>query len=120
MVYPFQLVAGDQEKPDVNTVNEVGNMHLLNNLFLTAKDWPAELKVTKLFSVFGNPLFSKPGSIRPDDYMPASQELIRNKGISLAEWKLPAASLVMQKDFLGKAVPAKPGIGAIEPMPAGQ
>ncbi len=119
LINPFELVLGDQSKPDANTGKAIENMQLKNNLFLNVNSWPDEVKVTGNLSFFGNPVFKTPGSLQLPDYLPMNTEIISKKGLRLSDWKIGDAgsvhSLQMEKDILGNPVPELPAIGAIEP-----
>lgn len=115
---PFKVVQGDQNNPDVKAGKDIENMQLMNNLFLTPESWPAEMQVKSAISFLGDPKFAKPGGLNLKDYMPLQNDLVRNKGVNLADWKLNketrAGWLLVEKDILGNPISSKPGIGAIE------
>lgn len=118
-VHPFQMVLGDQNKPDEHTGKPIENMRLLNNLFMDAGSWPAAMELTEQVPVLGNPAFKKPGGLQLADYIPANTVLVRNKGISIkltsSADAVPAAVSPVHKDILGNPLPSMPSIGAIEP-----
>jgi len=115
---PFQLVLGDQYKPDVSNNKRIANMQVRNNLFLSPESWPAEIPVEKESWVYGDPGFRTPGGLAVQDYMPKNITVIKNRGVKLSPVKndpvFPYA-LVLEKDIMGKPVPDQPSIGALEP-----
>ncbi|MDE3253832.1 MAG: right-handed parallel beta-helix repeat-containing protein, partial [Bacteroidota bacterium] len=119
LVNPFQVVQGDQYKPDVSATAGVDNMELNQNLFLHSNSWPEEMTVKGAVSLFGDPDFTKPGGLQIQDYRPLNTTLIKQKGSKTADWNIgdakPAVSLKMDKDILGNPVSDHPSIGAIEP-----
>lgn len=123
IAHPFQMVLGDQNKPDEHTGKPIENMRVLNNLFMNSSHWPAEMVLTEQVSVFGDPAFKKPGGLQLADYIPANSALVRNKGVSiqLKQSVEAVASKLGQvnRDIMNNPLPAVPSIGAIEPGVAG-
>jgi hypothetical protein len=119
VVNPFQLVLGDQYKPDENNNRRIKNMQLKNNLFLQANSWPSGMGTILPENFTGDPQFQHPGGVQPGDYTPIHLDKIKSKGVKLSglpvRWADFPHALVPEKDILGKQLPAQPGIGAIEP-----
>ncbi len=118
-VNPFQLVLGDQNKADAASNEVIENMHIKSNLFLKVNSLPKEIMLYESASVFGNPMFKKPGGLSIEDYMPLNNALIKNMGMQVSSINNDVTdgrfSLKVEKDILGKPVSNKPSLGAIEP-----
>ncbi|WP_373524143.1 right-handed parallel beta-helix repeat-containing protein [Aquiflexum sp.] len=111
-----ELVAGDQYKPDDESVSEMESVFFENNLFLNGSNWPSGIMIQDAKPLFGSADFKNPGGMKPKDYIPQNKELIQ-KGISIPflpndEFGL-MDGLDMQTDFLGNPTMGKPSLGAI-------
>ena len=113
-----KLVLGDQYKPDAGGVSEIENVVFENNLYLKKSNWPSDVLIQDTHPLFGNPMFVKPGGNEIEDYKPANEELVKNKGIKIEP--IPGDTiglkigLEVKYDFMGNAIQGTPDLGAIE------
>jgi hypothetical protein len=113
---PSELVAGDQYKPDDESVSEMERVFFENNLFLNETNWPTGIMIQDSKPLFGSAEFKNPGGMKPEDYIPQNKELIP-KGIRISllpndEFGL-MNGLNMHTDFLGNPIMGSPSLGAI-------
>lgn len=110
-------VAGDQKKKEVD-LDGIPNVVFKNNLFLRPDSWPADFPLQDVASITGDPGFTNKGGVQMKDYLPANQNLIRNKGIviePILNDKIGLRrGLTVTHDILGNRVKGQPDIGAIE------
>lgn len=113
---PSVLVAGDQYKPDDDSVSEMERVFFENNLFLNESNWPSSIMIQDGNPLYGSADFKNPGGMKPEDYIPQNKELIQ-KGISIPFLPNDEFGLMngmdMQTDFLGNPINGKPSLGAI-------
>lgn len=110
-------VAGDQKMKEVDE-DGIPNVVFKNNLFLHPDSWPSDFPLQDMTPLTGDPGFRNKGALQIQDYIPANQNLIRNKGIVI----LPIPNdkiglrrgLTVAHDILGNAVKGQPDLGAIE------
>jgi Right handed beta helix region len=113
-----KAVLGDQNKKDAQLGMKVENVFFQNNLFLNDTTWPKDLKIEDSKPVIGNPLYSKEGGLKIEDYIPKNLSLIQNKGIEIPT--LPEINvkllfgLKMEKDIMDNEIKGLPSIGAIQ------
>lgn len=116
---PFQMVLGDQYKPDVKNNRLIKNMELRNNIFLKPDSWPVDLIPYEKNTFTGDPQFKNPGGLSWEDYIPSNILSIKKKGIPLPDIQVQLKdfpyTIQPGKDILGKPVLSQPAIGAIEP-----
>lgn len=116
---PFQLVPGDQYKPDSIGNTPIKTMVVSHNLFSGPGFWPADLRTENLKAFFADPQFSNPGGMRLQDYIPRSAILLRANGVlpdkdwfsNKNSFQLPP----IEFDILGNPIKNLPPIGAIVP-----
>jgi Right handed beta helix region len=112
-----QTVAGDQKKKEVD-VDGVPNVVFINNLFLRADNWPADIPLKDAAPIMGDPLFKNKGGLQVKDYLPANKNLIVNRSVPVLP--IPNDSigirigLQIEHDILGNPIHGKSDIGAIE------
>jgi hypothetical protein len=110
-------VAGDQKKKEVD-LDGIPNVLVKNNLFLHPDSWPSDFALQDLAPVSGDPSFKNKGGVQLKDYLPANQNLIRNKGIAIMP--IPndkiglRRGLTVTHDIMGNSVKGQPDMGAIE------
>ncbi len=89
-----------------------------NNIYVRANTVPESLLIQDASPVIGDVGFKQPGGIRPEDYIPANRELVKDKGIQ--PFKLPgdpiglSIGLQVEKDYFGNPIKGAPDMGAIE------
>jgi hypothetical protein len=117
---PFQLVLGDQYKPDIPGRKNIETMFVRHNLFLKQGDWPADLENNDMQSLYADPGFMKPGGMRAEDYTPKNIIVLQGNRI-MQEKDMPgnptASNLpIQQVDILGNQIDNLNLIGAITPV----
>ena len=117
---PFQLVLGDQYKPDVKSKKPIENMQITNNLFLNPNSLPGEMGIYEHGSLLGDPKFKKGGGLELADYIPLDTVNVKHKGISVHTKEIKgfdsSFSSDIKSDIMGNTIPAQLSIGAIEPV----
>lgn len=96
-----------------------------NNLYqrtdivpLFYQDEPSQPSFTDIDQKIGDPLFANVGGLNPVDYIPAAENLVKDKGIVIE--KLPGdeiglfVGLEVTEDFFGNPTAGLPDMGAIE------
>ena len=115
---PVETVAGDQYKPDDGSVNEgLERVFFENNLYLFQSNWPANSIIQDSKPLYGNAGFKNPGGVRPEDYIPTNNNLVR-KGIKIPPLRDDEFGLLnglnMPYDFFGNSIGPNPIMGAIK------
>ncbi|MDF2159020.1 right-handed parallel beta-helix repeat-containing protein [Algoriphagus sp. CAU 1675] len=116
-----EQVSGDQYLPDDSSERKIEHVFFKNNLFLKQNTWPEQAIIQSEESRFGDPQFSNPGGLNPEDYIPFNLKLVQ-EGIPIRKlsddaFGLPGG-LEMETDFLGNPIQGNPGIGAIQVDPS--
>ncbi len=115
------MVQGDQKKNE-SDAGDIPNVVFTNNLFLRPGNWPKDMSIKDASPFVGDPGFKNKGGLAVADYLPANEQLIRNKGAAIQ--RLPNDSiglrigLKVEKDILGNRIKEQPDMGAIEIMEA--
>lgn len=115
-------VLGDQDWRKDEIVDRIKRADVRNNIVLHADLLPGSLPFESDGQLVGDVRFANPGGLEAADYVPHNQELVRDRGISIAH--LPGderglwLGLAVETDFLGNRVTGQPDMGAIELTPA--
>jgi hypothetical protein len=116
----FQLVLGDQYKPDNGSGQISGNIIFTNNLYLNEKSWPTEILFKDNSAIYGDAGFANPKLVTVLAFVPKNGSLIKNKGIKIPEFPKQkndlSYKLNLERDILGHKIIGKPSLGAIEPF----
>lgn len=98
--------------------DKIPNLVFKNNLYNKADLMPADLRIKDTFPLSGNPSFTNPGGLKPEDYIPLNADVVRDKGIIIE--RIPfddtglKRGLSVDKDFFGNPVTGNPDLGAVE------
>ncbi|MHA7128110.1 right-handed parallel beta-helix repeat-containing protein [Algoriphagus namhaensis] len=114
-----ELVSGDQYRPDDDSSRRLDDVFFKNNVFLKEGLWPESALIQSDDTLFGDPLFMKPGGLNMVDYTPQNSELV-SEGIQIPFLAGDKFGLIeglqVTKDILGNPISKNPGIGAIQPF----
>ena len=96
----------------------IENAVFKNNLYQKADILPVSLIITDTEPIIGDPQFTNPGGLNPEDYIPSNVSVIKNKGITIQ--KIPGdeiglkIGLDVEVDFFGNPIKDIPDLGAVE------
>ncbi|MBT3382629.1 MAG: right-handed parallel beta-helix repeat-containing protein [Prolixibacteraceae bacterium] len=111
-------VSGDQDTQVEDKNRTIENAIFKNNLFQKSNILPGSLIIKDSEPLIGNPMFTNPGGLIAEDYIPQNMDLIKDKGIKIE--KIPGdeigltIGLEVESDYFGNAISGLPDIGAIE------
>lgn len=115
---PSRSVTGDQLRADRRGESGFERVFFVNNAFLRADNWPADLGIQDRAPLIGDPDFVNPGGAGATDYLPRNVELVKDRGIQVPY--LPGdnvglrVGLEVAVDFLGHPIVGAPDLGAFE------
>lgn len=116
----FQLVLGDQYRPDNGSGKITDNVIFKSNLFLNDNSWPESVVFKDQNAIYGNADFVNPSLTAISAFTPKNISLVKNKGIEIPYFPKQKVelsySLKMEMDILGHKIKGKPSLGAIEPI----
>lgn len=115
---PTVDVKGDQKKYMKKGKNKIPGVVFKNNIYIHDSVIPKSLVIQDSNPIIGDVGFKNPGGDKPEDYIPTSEELVKDRGIKIT--KIPGDKtglkhgLEVKEDFFGNPIKGAADIGAVE------